>query len=666
MPGANWPSYQPFAGLGLGPGMNMAMSMVAPYFTPPGYAMGPMFPSGSLNDSFEAARFQRASTAAGMAAGMPFGGGMGGIQTDINRIGLGAAQGGLIPHWDESQSAQIARQYAPWVSNVNQFMPGFADALGPGFGMWSHAQHSMMDMIRPYMAPMGLPGMGLSGAQAQQRAVGLTQGTYADMFQGQNSFINSRGFGIGDVGGYAQAFSDAGLGPGSSVFTGDLQSAQQRMNAWQRSIVKPMSAVRDLGGAFATMPRAQQIAVMDAITMGGSSRNTMEQQEDYIRTFKHSTRMAGLSEGEGMGLNAMAGARSMEMGGEIGIGAVAGEHARNYGRAAQDLGMDALRYARTSKNEIMQKDAMLTAQAANSQAGDQLNALYAMGEAGMLSGKSLKAFEDLKAGKHKATSMDEFRSMLKADGVDMGAANTIIQGTSRNRALYGDKTADQARASQWELDVKPLMSRSIQGALGSTDAGKAQKGGLDKASLDITEIIKNSVGKSDAEVRQLVKDRLKEGGATEQQAAAGAETALSTASHVTGDILKQGQYGQAALLHNDQVRDKAKAAGDTAAAAGQSDKDRAHEGQSGPLMRLFNAIRKGSGIEEIFASVMGAVPSGEGGDTGSGSGGGSRAGAGGKPDGSEGKPFIVKIKDPVKIEDGVFGDDPGAGGGGDF
>lgn len=565
--------------------------------------MGQMFPNQSLSDTMEARQFRDLNQ--GISQQMqPM------AQQDVQRLFSGMKQQGIFTgDMSNQQRDEIAQNITGFLPMMNMFAPGMADSLGPGFSSASFGG-SLAMAGRSRLGIPGQAGTGIGMQAMQNRISGLTTGTLQNL-QGMPGGERQAlmGFGFGQTGDFVRQAMQQGLGPGGDIFSDDMQSATQNLTQFSQEVVKPMSAIRDLGGKFANMNAGQMFGAMDQITLGGSGRQSLEANANQIRMFKQATRMSGLSMQEGDVLQRMAGDRARELGGDFGeSGTTAGQHAMFFG-AAIGTGMN-LAENRTTKMRLMQIDAMLTAQAGESMVADQMSALMRMGETGMLKEgtKAHEAFKKLKAGAYKYMDEGEFREMLADSGVPPQQAAVIRNQRAHNQLLYGDKVTPMAREQQWELDIGEHMRRTIANDL-STGA-RTKLNGVQALQLGTiaTEAIRDTAGQKMDDVKKSIREKFIAAGVDEGEAGELAELAFA-AGGTSADQLGFKSVGEAAIAGSPELLRKAR----EKQAEGQTKADEeartSFKGQRNLLERGIDTITEGvKTAREAVGRALGGIP----------------------------------------------------------
>jgi len=613
-PGFQPPYMSPFGSPNLFPGMNPLIGMGAQFgagMLAPGMQMGQFMPNQSFMNTLEAQQFQR------MQMGLSSTIGASGAAADVRGLLGGLGMSGMLaghgtPGFAQQsqQIGQIAGQILPFASMA---APGLADALGPGMGQMQFAQQ-LGGMFRPQMAAPNMPGTGVSMMDTQMRVQNLTQNVYRSLFHDAAGNQVRRpqathGFGIGQTGSIIAEAQRQGLGPGN-LLEGDFNQDAQSLNQFAQQITSPISAIRDVFGPGLTT--SQQFQALNLVTLSGTSREELGDLGMQVRQFKQLAR-AGYGDdpgafGKAIGLQQMAGQRSLEQGGDISSGVIAGQHALAMGAVAGQLGGQALMESRTSKAQLMQKDALLTAQAANSPVADQMAALMRMGEEGMLSGQAKAKYEELMKGNYRYMEEGDFREMLVNSGVDPKVAAIIRNQREDNLMRYGDKVAQSARNQQWDVDIKQSLTRNIANTLSAVGGKRGLSGQLAmQAGAVVSDAIRESAGQSREEVQAEATARLKELGFSDSDARTASSLALSEATR-TAQQFGFSSFGEAALLNNEQILDRVQEQQAIAKRKAEAEARTAAVGQDQPLERVVDAIKGGdTSAATIIAKLLGGL-----------------------------------------------------------
>ncbi len=616
MPSASWPSGSIFSN----PVADQLAQLFGPQLMAPGLELGQFQPNQNLLDTQSARQFAggRMNAVSGMSsagAASSFQELIMGRQPGAGLVGLGGLSSAQGQQFGQlTQSADFGRTMGGAMSVMGMLAPnmmgGVADALGMGSG---YAAGNYYDMFRGQMATPGQPGTGMSPSQMTSTATQIAGGLQQDLFSG-NKPSATRGYEAGKMSDFLGPAQQMGRGPGD--FAG--MSREQR-RGYVSGLSKSASAIRDLGGEFANMSPQQTLQAVDMFNMGGFSRGVgNEQLEQQTRMFKQLTRQGGGDIDQnmrvGLGLQQIAGARSVQLGGDALSGVTAGQHGMAFGNYAKGQGAEFIASAGTSAVALMQQDAILTAQAGRSEIGNLASSLMRMGEGGLIRDKespAFKAYERLKnEGKFDIQDPGTMQAMLRKSGVNMGTAAGIMQQRGKNAQMYGDEVAGAVREQQWELDIQPVMQGSIAGSLqqGARGAGKPMSGPQSMALAKmITDTMRDMGGRDLGEVKQAIVSKFIEMGASEEDANAAAMGAMGAA----GEAVRTRGYtqglGQATALHGrggmQAVRDQQ--------ATGQKRVDKeiemAHEAQKGPFGRFIDAIKDSSSMSEFLSKVAGGV-----------------------------------------------------------
>lgn len=577
--GANWgsPDYAP----SLGAIINQIVPSLVQNYLPPEMTLGEFFPTQNIQDTAEARRFQNLQFGVGQQVGRT------GAANDVNDILRGLGSSGLI-NYDPGQAQTIQNLLGRALPMLSNFMPGIADALGPGVGQMGHAQQ-LANVFRPMMAMPGMPMSGMGTDATQSRIAELTQGAYQQLYQGDPSYRATRGFGMGRMGEFTNAASQMGLGPNlANITPGGYAQYQQQLAG-------PMSAMRDLFGPG--LSGQQSLAGANALTMGGASQYGFGELEDKIRQFKQLTRAANVSPGIGMGLESTAGNRSVQLGGEAIYGGTAGHHALAYGAELGKMGGNALVGAKTSKAELMQLDAILTVQGMNSETAGQMSALMRLGDEGRLKKGSpgYKAYEALQRGEGMAMTEQEWLRMVERSGVDRRTAQIIRNQRPGNVQKYGEAVAGAVREAQWDMDIGINLSRDIANTLRGPNAMKF--GNI------AAEVIRANAGASSEEMQDAITEAFDKSGMSGKDASLSASLAYNAAAG-TAHRMNYGTVEKMALLHSRELLGGTAKQLAGAAERGEEEKARSHLGQASPPRRVVDAVKAG---KPDFVSFLGKV-----------------------------------------------------------
>jgi hypothetical protein len=657
---------------------------------------------GNWNDSISSQNFQTSQmagmgvAAASTNANVQFGQAMQGGAAIATQLGMKITPS---PITDELMGSTM-NSLMPWAQMAGG---GVFDAMGlgaPGY----HMQVGMSQ--RGYMP------QGLSRQQAQARGKQLgavTSQIYNSLYDphAANPVANTYGYGGGQLGGLTRAAMRMGLGGPGDLLQGD---GAARGVAFSRSAGQQASAVRDMGGPYAMMNDEQTMGMVRSMTLGGTGLDSL-QRSMHIREM---TQLARLTGGEGMdigvaqGLQIQAAQYSRQIGGDYRVGRSAASRALAEGSYYDTIGEKAMTDAGTSKEQLIQKGARLTANAVNSTVGGQMAATMAAGSRGLLDSGSelyqqylnLKGKDKLEALQSKGDAImakgakdakfkesDEYKDFVgsneykdyqnvkggmgakgeykyqhEGDWLDMAArsgvtrreAQSIRQNSRQNIKDFHGDIKDAARNAQWDVDIAPHLEKLIGGEMSRQSEGKYGK----DAGAVITRAIKESAGMTREQEIKHVEEKLRAMGMSEHDAKHLGEAGVGVGAKFLGGRGYENER-EADLLHSDAMKEKTAATEHTAGVnAAQADKD-AGKGQMQWPQRLFEALKSGD-LKKGLSILINAVPAVSGGAGGPGGGGGGTAAAGplGPPSGgaaASGGPadvVAVRIVGKVSIADG--------------
>lgn len=593
MSGASWPS----SGSPQNP-MNMLMEMFGSAVMPSGMTPGQFSPNQSWQDTQEARQFSKGTMGGAMA--------LGGQQaaTGIQDMIMGTQPGGGLVGMglmseEKGQKAAAWTQSSDFATGMGNVLP-WAGMFAPSGAMEAMGMGGMsmgMDiggMFRGQMQTPGVPGSGMTSGQLEQGITQLGSTAQQRLFSGTDRTPTS-GFGQAATGRFAAQAQRKGRGPGQIDW--NKQADKDKFSDWMGSNTRPMSAIRDLGGQYANMDEKQMGQALNMVTMGGFDRGVGDEElESQTRMFKQLSRQAQISPGEGMGLQQMAGQRIEQLGGDMMGGVSAGQHGMAFGAYAKEQGGDFLKSTGSSASELMQKDAILTAQAGRSEVGNLAASMMRMGEAGMLKGESKEVYEQLKdKGEFNITDSNQMRKLLQQSGVNMGAAANIMSQRGENLQRFGEDVAGAVRKQQWETDIQPVMQRMVAQSLqiGAKGAGKRMSGSQSmEGARMVTDTIREMAGKSPREITAAIAEKFVEQGASEEDARAAAEGAIGAA----GEASRRKGYrgvGEIAALHGKGGLEAVEQTEEEAEVAAAEESRTRGKGQKDWAERLGEGLKKG-------------------------------------------------------------------------
>lgn len=591
------------------PLLDALIRAAGPQMLPAGMVFGQLFPNQPLTDTLQARQFEEAQLGASSAMGVS------GAEKHINELLMGyggTGEGGLVGMGLLDKGVASGAQAGKVASNLSQLVPwvaglggsGVLDSLGLGdAASGSNYASAFRDAQAPYMNPAG----GLSQDQLQQMAVSTATGVNRNLFNDNGQRRQTFGFGKGSSSALFRAGQTMGIAPSGRQMVG--MGAAGRVNAATartREFTAGASAIRDLDPRFAGLPPEQMLQMLDKLTMGRvSAGEDVSDLGVQMREFKQLARGADVGIEEGVALQQIAGAKSVELGGQARSGTVGGQHALAFGSFLQsEQGAGVVQGAGVSKSTLMQQDALLTAQAGRSDVGNQAAALMRMGEAGMLKGKSQQMFEALKEkGEFNSMTSGQFREMLKGSGVDMNAASSIMSQRETNWGEYGDQVAGAVREQQFAADIAPEMQRSIANQLNNIvgDKRSMRLGGV------ATEALRGMAGKDPAEMRKALIKKFEEAGLKGDKAASAAEVAFGAADVVARKKGYEGGIGNVAALHSRKTLEGVQQEEEIAEERAADEEGVAHMQQSAGD-RIIDAVKRGDpSAARTGARMLGAV-----------------------------------------------------------
>jgi len=594
------PAWRPDASYTGNPLLDMVIQMLGPQIMPKGMDFGQWQPNQNIMDTRRAREFSSGQMQSIMDIGAPeaakgFQDFIMGTQPGGGLVGMGL----LTPKIGQeasafAQTADFGRMMGAAMPFLGTMMPGdVLDELGMGGGQ---AAANYSEMLRNRMQIPDMPGTGMN----QQQLRAATSQITAQM--GELRPEETRGFRKGRVSGLVRAAQDMGVGPADY-----LNMSKEQRHEFGRSISHSASAVRDLGGPFAALPPTQMLQTLDVMTMGGFGRGVdNDVLEHQVRMFKQLSQRANISAGEALGLQQAAGMRAVELGGDVLQGVGAGQHAMAFGAYAKDKGQGLIRAAGVSASELMQQDALLTVQAGQSESGNMASALMRMGETGMLrkGSQAFKAYTNLKdKGEFNITEPGQFRNLMRGSGVNMTDALTMLQQRNENRRLYGAEVAGAVRETQWDADVGDFMSRAVANQLGTRGHMGARR--AMQLGQGVTDVIRDTAGQSQEEVREAVIKRLNKMGLRGSRAESAATVAMGAAGEAAISRGYRGGAGHAAALHSKEMLGSIRQTTEEAEAAAAEDQKHAAEAQEGPVGRIMRGVGEADDAGKLLARFFG-------------------------------------------------------------
>lgn len=592
IPGANHPS----GSITGNPLLDMMIQFFGDDLFPEGIILGSLTPGGSLVDTVSSRQFGAASSRTSIALGGQA------ATEDINRLLVGDdGQGGLASMMGMSPSEAKNLQASDVSGFLGQAMPFVGAQFGgslDAFGFGEMAMGSnIMSGFRPAQEQAFNPGSGIPAKQLGQRATAIGQQVHQNLFSG-GSRKATAGFGPGMSSSLLLGSQRMGVATSGRQLLGmDNKQAAATMSSDMAGVARGASAVRDLGGPFASMEAPQLLSAMDQFTMGRFGRGEDPRElEDHIRQMKHLARGADIPETQAFGLQNIAGARAEELGGDMTSGTVGGAHGAAFGAFLDsEQGENVVKSAGVSKQQLMQEDAILTAQAGESETANEAAALMRMGEMGMLKKgtAAFKAFEKLRDEGEISFGPHQFRSMLKGSGVDMNAAGAIMNQKKANLGQFGDQVAGAVRASQWEQDIGPFVQRFVAnqfaaGSRGSLSSRQSmQIGGV------VSETLRNMAGKSREEMVDELEKKFNSMGVRGQRARQLADVAVGSADEA---VQRKGykNIGHAAAHHSEITQNQVRKEQEIAADKAEMEKENADKGQKGLVEKGVDAVASGT------------------------------------------------------------------------
>ena len=541
---------------------------------------------------------------------------------------------------------------------ANEMMPmaqQFGGAVFDAVGMGGPGYHRMVAQTQ-----RGFMDRNLSPDQikaAGEKMAETTVGAY-NILQRGDQMQNVSGYGMGEAGGITATAQRLGLG-GVGKFSkpdSDKRLAKSTIDATMQA-----RAVQDLGGQFSNMSGEEALGQVKNLTMGGSGM-TAEQRTMHIRETQQLSRLGGVSVEQAAGMQIQAGQYAQQMGGDVRQGRAAmkrGLAERSHYQQLSDTGLAA---AHTDVDALTQKSAMLTAGAMNSTVGGQMASLMDVGKQGLLDKKSKgyqqylnlrgkdalgditkKGDELMAAAKKdpKAAETDEYKAftasadyrdyknikggmgakgdykymkeaeytkMLASSGMSKEEAQASRMNTKANIKEHGESISNQARNEQWDVDIKPELTKVVGGALSQLTRGKLKGKRGEATAAAAVEALHASAGEDrDTTISNIEKAMVKKGiGVNRKQAHGIASSIMGTMDTSMKD--KQYENAQeAALLHSDTMKSDTAATNKTAKDQAASDQKHRGKGHAGLAQRVFKGVSSGD-PDELARQVANAEP----------------------------------------------------------
>ena len=562
-------------------------------FTPAGYQVGQFFPTQSHARFQENLQFftQQLSEQQGLAklAGQ-----------DVTSF-FGGVAGTLEAPWGEPQKAAVQQLYGgirPAMPILARMFPDFANVVGPNF--------SALGLLQ------GVSEAGRYNMNAQQWGA-ATAGVTENLWGGGKTPAGMFGYRPANVGSWLNPAIQAGMGP-SGLSAGALTS-------WALGMAQMMSAAEDVFGWGLLV--SQQFNMLQAATMGG--RGSPADLSAMLRKTGQLSRMSGIGMQQLMGLQAGAAAIVMRGGGDIRTGVSAQQHAAALATAIgeRNIGGSGFTFAGINRAALVQQDARLVAQAANSPVYGQLAATLRIGdEIGFASGSEAAALHAALqqgqstydwGGRQKSTWVEdtEWNQMMASGGV-RGAAG--LRDQSRN-AYYGYKYGSElvARELQWDLDIGPRISAHMMQSLGggiTNISGRRAAKVSEAVAAGMRNFDFSVAGEGEEESNQrwleMIRSTLIEQGIPERRASRVASRLAGAADEAVRGIGYRGA-AHAALINEPTAMAAARAVGARAEQRGEAEagSPRRGAGLSAPIQRVMDALRNAESLLEAF---IGAEP----------------------------------------------------------
>ena len=302
--------------------------------------------------------------------------------------------------------------------------------------------------------------------------------------------------------------------------------------------------------------------------------------------------------------------------------------------------------------------------------GGQMSALMAAGKSGQLKkgSKAEEAYNKLAEGEYQYMDESAFQDLAKGSGFTSSEWQRNRMNDKVNTKKYGKDIAEQARNSQWDVDIAPNMQVGVMQAIGE----RAGKNSGAYAST-ITQAIRDSGGKTEKEAKEnVVKALMEKHGVSKDDAEKMAFSGMGAAD----EVAQQGfGYNNALNAAGQNSKEMQKDVAETKAQAteiAESGDKNASKGQMQVPQRLAEAAKlavKGDimGAFKMIANdvMSGASTAAPSGTTGGAAGPAGAAGGAAGPAGAAGGTTItnnIANPVPVKLLEHDTGGPPGASG----
>lgn len=635
--------------LGGNPVISMLLPIIAPKMMSPGSIWGGFGGTQNLMDVQRAMQFQRDLLAAGTTADAI-------TSEELNRLARGMVQLTQETPLSDAQKTHIRAATNNLGSIIGfgapvleQFAPGTIDVLDMMNLGQRVASNTLMVSGRAQRDPIA-GGFGLKPETIQQQL-----GYFNNRFYGESGQPDlMQGYGIGRLASFIDVGRRAGIAPGQQLSDASIRrlrsgmeladaitdEERQRIGTEGVAILKEglggsrvdeavrrvdamklakygenmaglMRAMEDLFGPG--QPVEEAIKIAHALTQSGLSRMSLSQMESAIRRMDATSSITGVGIQQMANLQAVS-AQMAAAGGvpqELGLGG--GMYAAAAGKALEGR----FQGSGSTKEEIMQKSAMLYGSAAASMVGNQFAATSRIGamfkfKAGSEAEAMQRAIQRGQStytwkGKEKQLYMQNQSEWgrIMAEGTesefDEAAAARVLTENRQNATFLGERGVLAAKRSQFAVDIAPVLEQEVMQATGRGAA--ASKDLTQKVWKTVTSFVPDSdkdKGQNMVKLRDEIQSQLEAAGVKNSKIAA---FNILQGVNRTADLFGQQDAIQFGLLQGASETTAFKEAMLGADAKAMLDKSMSGLGRAAWQGRLAEAI-KNAKPGTTFADVM--------------------------------------------------------------
>ncbi|TMJ00806.1 MAG: hypothetical protein E6G97_17895 [Alphaproteobacteria bacterium] len=466
----------------------VALPFINNWLASQGYQPGPFLPSQNLLDQEMARRYMLTQSAAQQVAG----------QADRERLetvmrgAFSLVQQGPLTTDQLGMVRQLSGAAMQALPTLSMMAPRTVDEL---FGLRGSAH---LFGLGAGQASRFMVGQGGVTGLSAEAAAAMAEGVQGRLFGPGQDLSRMRGFGGASAGQMFSEMAARGLlsDPFASQGGGDLadlarafpggQGATRKLQANRigdqiKDMAGALSAVRDLFGDMgrADAPIPELFAALDALTQGGTARWSKPQLEMLVRRTQQTAKLTGTSMDQVMAMQAQMASELSAAGLSRGFAPGIVNAGMQFGAAFSQLSSPFAGQGALSSREAQAMDMRLRAQAAESQLGNQLGAVMRLGDQGLLSGRALTLYNQLKVKDYSGVSImspAEFTDMVGGALGSRAAASLALGHTEGNRQAIERYNLQDAVRNQQGVELQGRMRAFAEGGLSSLEMFAGKRG----------------------------------------------------------------------------------------------------------------------------------------------------------------------------------------------